>query len=131
MLKARTPMHFGSRYIEVDEPILYFENINISLLSERNTPIMARGGWANLPQVVWEDRSEVTFSLSEGVLSSVGMGILLSADVLEKKGQDELLVRRREGPMQLDQDHCMILKNWPVDTIKKKAFIYKYSRDTI
>ena len=131
VLKARTPMHFGSRYVEIDEPILYFENINISLLSEKNTPIMARGGWANLPQVVWEDRSEVTFSLSEGVLSSVGMGILLSADVLEKKGQDELLVRRREGPMQLDQDHCMILKNWPVDTIKKKAFIYKYSRDTI
>ena len=131
VLKARTPMHFGSRYVEADEPVLYFENINISLLSEKNTSIMARGGWANLPQVVWEDRSEVTFSLSEGVLSSVGMGILLSADVLEKQGQEELLVRRREGPMNLDKDHCMVLKDWPVDTRKKKAFIYKYSRDTI
>jgi hypothetical protein len=79
-------MHFGSRYVEADEPVLYFENINISLLSEKNTSIMARGGWANLPQVVWEDRSEVTFSLSEGILSSIGMGILLSADVLERKG---------------------------------------------
>jgi hypothetical protein len=42
---------------------------------------MARGGWANLPRVVWEDRSEVTFSLIEGVMSSISMGILLSAEV--------------------------------------------------
>ena len=131
VLKARVPMHFGSRYIEADEPVLYFENINISLLSQKSMPIMARGGWANLPQVVWEDRSEVTFALSEGVLSSVGMSILLSANVLEKKGTQELLVRRREGPMELDSNHCMVLKNWPVDTTKKKTFIYKYSRDAI
>lgn len=131
VLKAKTPMHFGSRYIEQDEPILYFEHINISLLSEKNAPIMARGGWANLPQVVWEDRSEVTFSLSEGVLSTVGMGVLLSANVLEKQGQQELLVRRREGPMELDAQHCMYLKNWPVEYPKKKTFIYEYSRDSI
>jgi len=53
----------------------------MSVLSERNSPIMARGGWSNLPRVIWEDRSEVTFSLVEGVMSSVSMGILLSADV--------------------------------------------------
>ena len=69
VLKAKTPMQFGSRYIQKDEPVLYFENVNISLLSQRNNPIMARGGWANLPQVVWEDRSDVTFTLSEGVVS--------------------------------------------------------------
>ena len=131
VLKAKTPMQFGSRYIEAEQPVLYFQNINISLLSQRNAPIMARGGWANLPQVVWEDRSEVTFTLSEGVLSSVGLGILVGANVLEKKENQELLVRRKQGPMELDSDHCMVLKDWPVDTKKKKTFIYKYARDAI
>ena len=131
VLKAKTPMQFGSRYIEKDEPILYFEHVNISLLSQRNNPIIARGGWANLPQVIWEDRSDVTFSLSEGVLSSVGLGILFSANVTEKQHDEEILVRRREGPFELDSNGCITLKNWPVDLNKKKTFIYKYARDVI
>jgi len=60
-LKAKVPMQFGNRYIEEGEPVLYFENIKMSVLSERDAPIMARGGWANLPRVIWEDRSEVSF----------------------------------------------------------------------
>ena len=131
VLKAKVPMQFGSRYIEAEQPVLYFQNVNISLLSQRNAPIMARGGWANLPHVVWEDRSEVTFSLSEGVLSSVGMGILFGANVAENTGQNELLVRRREGPFELDNEGRIWLKNWPVDSNKKKTFIYKYARDSI
>ena len=45
VLKAKTPMMFGSRYIEADEPVLYFENINMAVLSEQSNPIMARGGF--------------------------------------------------------------------------------------
>lgn len=131
VLKAKTPMQFGSRYIQKDEPVLYFENINISLLSQRNNPIMARGGWANLPQVVWEDRSDVTFTLSQGVVSSVGLSILFGANVAENKGKEDLLVRRRQGPFELDSNGCIELKNWPTQKKGKKAFIYKYARDVI
>lgn len=132
VLKAKTPMQFGSRYVEADEPVLYFDNINLSLLSEKSQPILARGGWANLPQVMWEDRSEVTFSLSDGILSSVSMGILFNAKVLDNEHEQGLLVRRREGPMTLDPDNnCMYLKDWPVSVDKKKTFIYKYERNHI
>ena len=130
VLKAKSPMQFGSRYIQKDQPVLYFQNINLSLLSERNNPIMARGGWSNLPHVIWEDRSEVSFTLSQGVLSSVGLGVLFSASVAEKQGNEELLVRRREGPMELDNGRIQ-LKNWPVDPEKRKTFIYQYDRDVI
>jgi hypothetical protein len=40
-------MKFGNRYIEEGEPVLYFENVNMSTLTERNSAIFARGGWAN------------------------------------------------------------------------------------
>jgi hypothetical protein len=59
VLRAKVPMRFGSRQLEEGEPVLYFENVTMSVLSEKNSPIMARGGWANLPRVIWEDRSEV------------------------------------------------------------------------
>ena len=126
-------MHFGTRYIQQDEPIMYFENIKISLLSEQNNPVMARGGWGNLPHVVWEDRSEMTFALSEGILSSVGMGILFGADVVQKTVEDKRLVRRKEGPFALSQadDYCIELKDWPVDANIKKTFIYEYDRGVI
>ena len=59
VLRAKVPMRFGSRQLEEGEPVLYFENVTMSVLSEKNSPIMARGGWSNLPRVIWEDRSEV------------------------------------------------------------------------
>jgi hypothetical protein len=46
-LRAKVPMKFGNRYIEEGEPVLYFDNVNMSTLSETNNAIFARGGWAN------------------------------------------------------------------------------------
>jgi len=129
VLRAKIPMRFGSRLLEEDEPVLYFENVNLSLLNEKNSPIMARGGWSNLPRVIWEDRSEVQFSLSEGVMSSIGMGILLSSSVIEKTKSDPLLVSKREGPFELDNNHRLFLQHWPVPADKKKTFIFDYERD--
>jgi len=45
VLRAKAPMKFGDRYIEADEPVLYFDNVTMSVLSEDSRPIMARGGW--------------------------------------------------------------------------------------
>ena len=32
VLRAKVPMQFGTRKIEADEPVLYFENVSMSLL---------------------------------------------------------------------------------------------------
>lgn len=129
VLRAKVPMRFGNRFLEEGEPVLYFENISIAMLTEENRPIMARGGWSNLPRVIWEDRSEVQFTLSEGVMSSISMGILLSAEVTSKAANESLLVSKREGPYELDDDHRLFLEYWPVPIEQKKAFIFEYTRD--
>ena len=127
-LRAKTPMMFGSRKLEADEPVLYFENVSMSLLNQKASPVMARGGWANLPRVIWEDREAVNFTLSEGVMSSISMGILLSANMMEKENS-ELLVPRREGPFELDEEHRLYLQDWPTTSDKRKTFIFEYERD--
>ena len=142
VLRAKNPMQFGSRYIEADEPVLYFDNIQISTLSEQNSPIMARGGWANMPRVIWDDRSEVQFQLVEGVMSSVGMGILLSANVLSEQDRQPLYVHMKEGPL-VAYEHestsesetkvctCVDLKYEPIIYPVKKMFIFDYENNAI
>ena len=129
VLKAKVPMQFGSRHLEEGEPVLYFENVSISLLSERNSPIMARGGWSNMPRVIWEDRSEVRFSLTEGVMSSISMGILLSANMTEKVQGESMFVPKREGPFTLDEENTFTLEHMPILPPRKMVFIYEYERD--
>ena len=121
-------MTFGKRRLEAGEPVLYFENVSISMLTERSNPIMARGGWANLPHVVWEDRSEVQFVLSEGVMSSISMGILLSAVVTSPEKEGPLLISKKEGPFDLTEEHRLFLSTKPFIDQNHKTFIFDYDR---
>ena len=142
VLRAKVPMQFGDRYIEADEPVLYFNNVNMSLLSEQDRPIFARGGWGNMPRVIWDERSEVQFQMIEGVMSSVGMGILLSSNVLSRKENEPLYIHKKEGPFfpincevtindETQIIPCVNLQHMPVFYPIKKVFIFEYTRDAI
>lgn len=147
VLKAKTPMQFGNRKLETDESILYFEKVNMAVLSEKNNVIMARGGWSNMPRVIWEDRSEVQFSLTEGVMNNTSMGILLSANVTHTKDIDKIKIQKTEGPRKLifekeqlsnlteednnDNNYLFYLDHWPVASNEKKGFIYQFDNGTI
>ena len=131
VLRAKNPMQVGSRFIEADEPVLYFDNVNMSLLTEQNRPIFARGGWANMPRVIWDERSEVQFQMIEGVMSSVGMGILLSSNVLSREEEKPLYINIKEGPLEFSMNNVVQLKHWPIHYPEKKMFIFEYERKAI
>lgn len=130
-LRAKNPMQFGDRYIEAQEPVLYFDNVNMSVLNEQNRPVFARGGWANMPRVIWDERTEVTFQMVEGVMSKVGMSILLGANVTTTKDEEPILVNIKEGPLTPNNEGMVILQHTPVDSSIKKTFIFDYDRNTI
>ena len=131
VLRAKVPMQFGNRYIESQEPVLYFNNVNMSLLTEQDRPVFARGGWGNMPRVVWDERSEVQFQMIEGVMSSVGMSILLGANVLARQEDKPLYIHMKEGPMECSMNNVVQLKHWPAGMPEHKAFIFEYARDAI
>ena len=129
-------MQFGERYIEADEPVLYFENISMAMLSEQSREIYARGGWLNQPKVIWQDRSEIRFQMSEGVVSQFGLGILLGAKVAIKGKEKPILMHKTEGPFDFaigEATPRIYLEHWPVDyeKQKKKTFIFEYARDAV
>ena len=82
VLKAKDYITLGSYTFEPGEPVLYFKNIQIALLSESTTVIAARGGYLNQPRVIWEDRSDTTFSFSNGTLNPISLNMLLEANML-------------------------------------------------
>lgn len=127
-------MNFGERYIEADEPVLYFDHIAMSMLSEQNRAIFARGGWENQPKVIWQDRSEVRFQMTQGVISQFGLGVLLGAKVVVKGTEKPILIHKKEGPFQFDIGETVpriYLEHWPVDSSVKKTFIFDYDRDSV
>ena len=127
-------MQFGDRDIEADEPVLYFQNISMSMLSEQNKAIFARGGWENQPKVIWQDRSEVRFQMAEGVVSQFGLGILLGAKVATKGIEKPILMHKTEGPFDFplgEEVPRVYLEHWPVDATRKKTFIFEYARDAV
>ena len=151
VLRAKAPMKFGDRYIEADEPVLYFDNVNMSLLTEQNKPVFARGGWENMPRVIWDERSEVQFQMIEGVMSITGMSILLSANVLSQQDKQPLYIhmkeenldiidwREQEVQEEVDNEIITSIKEFPVIELKykpvlypeKKTFIFIYERKAI
>ena len=151
VLKAKVPMQFGERRLEIGESVLYFEKVNMSLLTEQNRPIMARGGWGNMPHVIWEDRSEVRFTLSEGVMSSISMGILLSASMSVPNKSLFIPVHEVISELELTNDEIDELDNIPFGESNlngyenrkfiglsnlpslngRKAFIYTYDRNVV
>ena len=82
-IKTREEVAFGNRVLEPGEPVLYFDNVQIGLLSEQVTPVMARGGWGNEPLVIWEDRKETMFSFTNGTLNAVSFNLLLNDNMLQ------------------------------------------------
>ena len=68
VIKARDYITLGNRSYEPGEPILYFENIQIAVLSENTRLIAAQGGYLNQPRVVWEDRDDTIFQFSNAYL---------------------------------------------------------------
>lgn len=129
VLKALVPMNFGVRQIEQGEPVLCFEKVSIATLNEQSRPILARGGWGNMPRIIWQDRSQVTFSLSEGVMSSVGMGILTSAKVLANAHDGALYLPRQTKPFSVGADGFYQLQYQPAEN--KKIFCHAFSNGCI
>jgi len=67
----------------------------------------------------------------EGVMSSVGMSILLGANVLSKEQDKPLYIHKKEGPFKVGADRYIYLKHWPVSSDIKKTFIFDFDRQSI
>ena len=128
-IKTKNEVAFGERLLEAGEPVIYFDNLQIALLSENVRPIMARGGWHNEPRVIWEDRQETTFAFSNGTINTISFNLLLGANMLNKV--DDNILPYNEVIM-LDENGKGYLKYHPIlNDIEYKNFFFTYDFNNI
>ena len=117
VLKARDYITLGKRTYEPGEPILYFDNIQIALLSENTRLVAAQGGYLNQPRVIWEDRDNTTFQFSNGTLNLLSLNMLLEANMLHEL---EVYVPHKQE-VEIDSNgHAWL--SYPIATNKKRFY---------
>ena len=96
VIKAVTPFKFGARSIAEGEPVLYFDKIQLSQLTQAMSLVVARGGKGNQSHVIWERPGDTTFQLTAGVLTEIGFGLQSNARVMSNGTNDTILVPKTE-----------------------------------
>ena len=139
VVKATSPININGRQFEEGEPVMFFERVNLSMLTQTASPVSARGGWDNLPRVVWENRSDVSFNLSEGVVSNMSLNFLLSAATDKHEKDSTFYVHKVDGPqtpIPIETDnqtiYILYLSHRPyINLPTHKVFIYRYDNDVL
>lgn len=124
-LKATDRMIIGNRQVEKGEPVTYFDHIQIAALNENVVPVAARGGRNNDALVIWEDRKEVNFRMSMGVLSDIGFALLTNARIADEK--PDLLPISVSETVEVDEDgRVTLLNHLPVEDKDYPIFCFVY-----
>ena len=140
VVKATAPITINGRQFEIGEPVMFFERVNMSLLTQSASPISARGGWDNLPRVVWENRSDVSFMINEGVVSNMSLNFLLSASTDKKENDTSFFVHKVDKVdepifVDIDDDNTICIVETSHDPHLNppsyKAFIYRDDNDVL
>ena len=127
-IKAITPFNFGEKSVEIGEPVLYFNSIQLAQMEQAATPISARGGKGNQIHVIWERQNDTLFQMTTGVLTNYGFGLLSNARVLSSGVNDTTLVPKTEI-LALDLAGEGILAQTPSG--RKPIFCFLYRNNII
>ena len=91
-LRATFPITIKGKTYKENEPIIKFNKIQLAPLTENKSRVYASGGFDNRRLVEWETTREVTFILSEGIISKTGLALLSNSKLLDKQKGEVLPV---------------------------------------
>lgn len=84
VLKCTSNMEINGKLFKEDEPIIFFDKLQIAYLDEQKKRTAAKGGYGNQTLVKWEDTTGMGIQLSEGVISKMGLSILSNSKILSE-----------------------------------------------
>ena len=121
VIRAFTDIKIGNHFFEKGEPILYFEKLQISELTEKGRIISARGGQGNYPHVIWENFGDLSFALTEGVLSKMSFGMLASTGVFDYKENERVINVPKKEQVIVSNNKVTLMEK----PLEEKIYIYK------
>ena len=82
-LRLNAPLEIGNKKYDINESILNFKTAEIAQIDEAKKNVQARGGYHNNPLVNWEIDKEMSFAISNGVLSPISWSLLSNSKLKE------------------------------------------------
>lgn len=86
-IRARQPLEIYGKKFDINESLLTFSRVDIGILNEQRVYTQAMGGYHNIPLINWETDKEVSFSITNGVLSPISWALLTNSKVIKKNIQ--------------------------------------------
>jgi hypothetical protein len=120
-IKTTSNMTIGERIFTADETVLYFQNAEMSMMTEDVKLQKAFGGQFNSNLVLWRQLSNVNFGIDKGVLSDNDLALLMNAKIIEEAS---INVSKRED-LVADSAGVISLKYTPAIGTKVFGYIEK------
>lgn len=82
VFKAKTKTKIGSKEFKAYQPVLYIDSATASTLEQATTAVYAQGGRGNTRLITWEGEKTLTFTVTDALLSPIGLSILSGAGLV-------------------------------------------------
>lgn len=86
VFRAKKAGRLGTMEYKKNQPVLYIDTATTSTVEQATSTVYAQGGRGNARLIAWEGDKTVTFTVTDALLSPIGLSILSGAHLLPKKG---------------------------------------------
>lgn len=86
--KAKNTMQIGNTIFRQGQPVLMIDTATASTLEQATTTVYAQGGRGNARLLAWDGEKTVTFTVTDALISPIGLSILSGAGLF-KGGEDD------------------------------------------
>lgn len=94
VFKAKTSTKIGSRTFAKGQPVLLIDSATASNLEQATTTVYAQGGRGNSRLIAWDGDKTLTFTITDALLSPVGLALLAGAFTAKSDAKNSVHVRR-------------------------------------
>ena len=94
VFKAKTSTKIGSRTFAKGQPVLLIDSATASNLEQATTTVYAQGGRGNSRLIAWDGDKTLTFTITDALLSPVGLALLAGAFTAKSEEKNSVHVRR-------------------------------------
>lgn len=103
VFKAKADTVIGDSTFKKGQPVLYIDTATASSLEQSTTTVYAQGGRGNARLIAWEGEKNLTFTVTDALLSPVGLAVLSGAGLFKKEATKVHVHTTATAPINTDE----------------------------
>lgn len=124
-IRAYSDLVIGNKQYKAGEPIFYLDKVQMAQLNENKKFVAARGGWKNLPQVIWTDFFDLHFQFVNGLLSKTSLGFFTESGAIYHGNSEAPIKINKKEEVDVVNGKVRLLHN----PLNERLFIYIIDED--